>query len=170
MFNILKIILAWFVHVFTALGAFFGVLALFALNQQNYKLALCYMGIAFLIDNVDGTLARLCNVNLFAHHIDGDLLDNIIDFFTYSMIPAVFVLSSPLVPEHYRILSAGLICLASCYQFTQYNAKTEDHFFKGFPSYWNVLILYVLIFSLPADAVFACIVICSIASFIPIKS
>lgn len=169
MIHTLRILLAWSVHLFTACGALCGVLALSAINTHQYVLALCYMGIALLIDMVDGLLARLFKVNLFAYSVDGDLLDNIISFFTYSMIPAVFILSASLVAEPYRLLSAILICFASCYQFTQYDAKTDDHSFKRFPSYWNILVFYAYCFNLPYNLTLALIILCFVASFVPIK-
>ncbi|PHQ81091.1 MAG: phosphatidylcholine synthase [Coxiella sp. (in: Bacteria)] len=160
---------AWMVHIFTALGAFLGLLALAAIYKHHYIIALWYMGAAFVVDNLDGTLARYFRVSEYAAHIDGALLDNIIDFFTYSMIPAVFILASNLIAEPYRILGAALICFASCYQFTQRNAKTKDHFFLGFPSYWNLVIFYAYCWHLPQIVTLGVIIICFIASFVPIK-
>lgn len=167
--NIPKICLAWSVHFFTAFGAFLGLLAVSAINAHQYTVALCYMGIAFLIDNIDGMLARLFKVNLFAYTIDGDLLDNIIGFFNYAMIPAAFILLSSLIDQPYRLLSAALICFASCYQFTQYNAYTEEYFFKGFPSYWNILVFYAYCLDLPQTITLLMIIILFIGSFMPIK-
>jgi phosphatidylcholine synthase len=160
---------AWCVHVFTAFSAFFGLLALAAIYQHHYIDALWYMGAAFVVDNVDGTLARFFNVSKYASKIDGALLDNIIDFFTYSMIPAFFILASSLVAPSYQILCAALICFASCYQFTQRDAKTDDHFFKGFPSYWNILVFYAYVWQFPQVATFWLVVVCFVGSFIPIK-
>lgn len=169
MSNISKIFLAWLVHFLTTCGAFLGLLAILAISTHQYIAALCYMGIAFLIDNIDGMLARLFKVNLFAYTIDGDLLDNIIGFFNYAMVPAAFILLSPLIDPSYRFLAAALICFASCYQLTQYNARTEEQFFKGFPSYWNILIFYTYCLDLPQNITFLLIAICFIGSFIPIK-
>lgn len=162
-------LLAWCVHIFTAFSAFFGLLALAAIDQHHYVTALWYMGIAFIIDNVDGTCARFFRVAQYAYKIDGALLDNIIDFFTYSMIPAFFILASNLLAPSYRILAAALICFASCYQFTQRDAKTEDHFFKGFPSYWNLVIFYAYCWHFSSAATLSVIIICAVGSFIPIK-
>ncbi len=167
--TIIRTLLAWGVHIFTAFSAFFGLLALSAIYHHQYHNALWYMGVAFLIDNVDGTLARFFQVSTFANHIDGALLDNIIDFFTYSMVPAFWVLTSNLVAEPYRIVCAAMICFASCYQFTQRNAKTEDHFFKGFPSYWNILVFYMVCWHLSITLNLWLISICFIGSFLPIK-
>lgn len=160
---------AWCVHIFTAFSAFFGLLALGAIFHHHYIDALWYMGAAFVVDNVDGTCARYFRVTEYAAKIDGALLDNIIDFFTYSMIPAFFILATDMVAPHYRILCAALICFASCYQFTQRDAKTEDHFFKGFPSYWNLVVFYAYCWHIPTTVTLWVIIICAIGSFVPIK-
>ncbi len=169
MTQLARILSAWCVHIFTAFSAFFGLLTLDAIYQHNYINALWYMIASLIIDNVDGTIARFFRVAQFAGKIDGALLDNIIDFFTYSMIPAFFVLASNLIAPQYRILSAALICFASCYQFTQRDAKTEDHFFKGFPSYWNILVLYSYLWQIPQYITLGMVVVCFFGSFIPIK-
>jgi len=161
--------LAWSVHLFTAFSAFFGLLSLNALYHNMYISALWYMGAAFVIDNIDGSLARLANVKRYAAEVDGALLDNVIDFFTYAMLPATFLFTTDLVAEPYRIFAAALICFASCYQFTQHDAKTDDHFFKGFPSYWNILIFYAFCWHLPQILVLWLIICCFVGSFIPIK-
>lgn len=161
--------LAWSAHLFTAFSAFFGLLSLDALYHHHHVMALWYMGAAFVIDNIDGTLARLCNASKYTPNVDGALLDNIIDFFTYAMVPAVFILATDMVPASCKIFAATLICFASCYQFTQRDAKTADHFFKGFPSYWNILIFYVFCWHLPQALALWLIIACFVASFIPVK-
>ncbi len=161
--------LAWSVHLFTAFSAFFGLLSLDALYHKMYIDSLWYMGAAFAIDNIDGSLARLANVRRYATQIDGALLDNVIDFFTYAMVPAAFLIATDLVAAPYKIFAVALICFASCYQFSQRNAKTSDHFFKGFPSYWNILIFYAYCWHLPQVLVLWLIICCFVGSFIPIK-
>lgn len=169
MSHLLRRSLAWSVHLFTAFSAFFGLLALAKIYQHQYISALWYMGAAFFVDNVDGTAARYFKVSVYAAKIDGELLDNIIDFFTYSMIPAFFILASNLVASNLRILCAALICFASCYQFTQRDAKTADHFFKGFPSYWNIVIFYAYCWQFSQTITLWIVVVCFIGSFVPIK-
>lgn len=174
-------IYAWCVHLFTASGAVFGVLAILAATQaysakmhdpSQYiyylKLSFFYIALTILIDAVDGTLARLVDIKKLAP-FDGALLDNIIDFMTYAIIPAVWVYVADVVPDGYKSICIALIVLAACYQFCQTDAKTEDHFFKGFPSYWNLAIFYLIYFELGAAMNIAIIVILFISSFVPIK-
>ncbi|MBK2124579.1 CDP-alcohol phosphatidyltransferase family protein, partial [Fangia hongkongensis] len=152
-------IYAWLVHIFTASGAVFSVLALVStanayaakLNHQHHdyifylKLSFIYIVIAVLIDAVDGTLARRVDIKKLAP-LDGSLMDNIIDFVNYAVVPSVWVYITDIVPDSLKIISVIIIILASCYQFCQLDAKTEDHFFKGFPSYWNLAIYYLIYF------------------------
>ena len=164
-----KKILAYAVHIFTASGAILGIFAIRAINQHNWLTAFLLMGITICIDAVDGTIARRINIKNCTPHIDGALLDNIIDFFTYSLIPSYFVLVSPIFTPPWQFICSSLIILASAYQFTQADAKTPDHFFKGFPSYWNITVFYLFYWqTLPLTNTLI-IILLFILSFIPIK-
>lgn len=136
-------VLAWFVHIFTASGAVLALFAIHGIIQEDYKLVMWIMMLTILIDGCDGTLARLCKVKEVMPEFDGALLDNIIDFLTYVFVSACFLLIGPLLELKWRIVCASIILLTSAFQFCQSDAKTQDHFFKGFPSYWNVLIIYL---------------------------
>ena len=142
-----KKIPAWTVHLLTASGVLIALLTLFEIHNQHYINALWLMCAAIFIDAIDGTLARLVNIKEVIPNIDGALLDNIVDFLNYVVTPCFFILLCPdLVPSPmvWPILIA--VSLSSCYQFTQSDAKTEDHFFKGFPCYWNLVVLYLYVF------------------------
>ena len=173
---------AWFVHLFTASGAVFSVLALTAAVQAyaaklmaNHgdfafylKLSFMYVVIAIIIDAADGTLARRVDIKKLAP-LDGGLMDNIIDFINYAVIPAVWIFITDVVPDGFKIISLSLIILASCYQFCQLDAKTKDHFFKGFPSYWNLAVYYLIYFQFSQITNFIIIIALTILTFIPIK-
>jgi phosphatidylcholine synthase len=160
----------WLVHAFTASGAYIGLLALLAIHQNKLLLAFWLMGGTIIIDAVDGVFARLIKIKLAVPQIDGALLDNIVDFFTYTMIPAFFVLVVPLLPDNlWRFACVIAITLSSAYQFTQVDAKTSDHFFKGFPSYWNIVIFYLFFWQMNPWINFWIIIGLSILSFVPIK-
>lgn len=159
----------WFLHAFTASGAFIGLLALFAIHQENYLRAFWLMGAAIVIDAVDGVFARLIRVKIAVPQIDGALLDNIVDFFTYTMVPAFFLLVNPMVPAGWSYLCAVVITLSSAYQFTQMDAKTLDHFFKGFPSYWNIVVFYLFFCQLSPWINVSIIFLLAVLSFVPIK-
>jgi len=163
-----KTFYAWLVHAFTASGAVLGVLSLYEVYRGNILMAFLYIFLTILIDAIDGTLARLVEVKKYAN-IDGALLDNIIDFLTFVVVPAFMVLTMNIVPLDWRIPCMIMIVLASCYQFTQPDAKTDDHFFKGFPSYWNIAIFYLFYWQTSHTTNIIAIIILTILTFIPIK-
>lgn len=167
--NLLRLIVAWGVHLFTATGAVWGLLAILAIFEGDYKMMIVWMIVAMLVDGFDGMLARWANVKKYADGIDGALLDNILDYLNYVLVPALFIIKAEVLPEPVRLLTACLILLTSAYQFTQTDAKTDDHHFKGFPSYWNVAALYMLLMNLPPWVNFAFLILFNIMVFIPIK-
>ncbi len=160
---------AWLVHGFTATGAIFGLLALDAIGRGKYYYALWMMAGAIFVDAVDGTLARRAQVKAAAPQIDGALLDNLLDYANYVIVPAYFMIAAKLLPYGWRFTSAALVALASAYQFTQVDAKTEDHFFKGFPSYWNIMVMYLYLWETSEwTNLFVVLGLC-VLIFIPVK-
>lgn len=162
-------IAGWLVHAFTASGAFIGILALMAIHEDELLSALWLMGVAIVIDAVDGLLARFIKVKVVVPNIDGALLDNIVDFFNYTIVPAFFILASNLVPPYWRLVCVFIIILSSSYQFTQIDAKTSDHFFKGFPSYWNIAVFYLFFWQMNPVTNLWILILLAIMSFVPIK-
>jgi phosphatidylcholine synthase len=160
---------AWLVHLFTATGAVLGLLILCAIQQQQFLLAFWLMSGTIIIDAADGALARRANTKVAAPRIDGALLDNIVDYVNYVMAPAFFMVQSYLLPDGWRYLAASAVVLASAYQFTQIDAKTEDHFFKGFPSYWNIVVFYLFIWRTAPWTNMTIILVLSVLIFVPIK-
>lgn len=160
---------AWLVHMFTASAAILGLYTLYAIYEGNYILALWLMGATIFIDSVDGTLARRVGVKTAAPRIDGALLDNIVDYLNYVITPAFFLIVSDLLPPHLKVLGASAIVFCSAYQFTQADAKTPDHFFKGFPSYWNIVVFYLFLGHISPWVNLAIITVLAILIFIPIK-
>ncbi len=159
----------WLVHFFTATGAVLGLLCLDAINRPDFKVALWLMGVAILVDAADGTLARLVRIKAAVPQIDGALLDNLIDYLNYVVVPAFFMIAAELLPEGWRFFGASLMVFVSAYQFTQIDAKTEDHFFKGFPSYWNIAVLYLYLWQTSAWTNLAVVLVLSALVFVPIK-
>lgn len=164
---------AWAVHLFTASGAVWGFLAILAIFDLDWRQAILWIILAVLVDGLDGMLARWADVKTHAPGIDGSLLDNILDYLNYVVVPAFFLVQAPnLLPESLRLPAAALILLTSAYQFTQVDAKTdssEDYFFKGFPSYWNVMVLYMLVMGMHPWINLAFVVFFNILVFVPVK-
>jgi phosphatidylcholine synthase len=165
-------IYAYGVHLFTATGAVWGLLALMAVFKHEWRLTILWMILAMFVDGFDGMLARRADVKTYAKNIDGALLDNIIDYLNYVVVPALFLLETDFLPVGFKLIGACAVLLTSAYQFTQVDAKTDethDYFFKGFPCYWNVLVLYMLVMGLNPWINLAITVACNILIFVPIK-
>ena len=163
-------LLAWAVHIFTASAAFVGVLTLVKIYHQQYLHALWLMGITVVIDAVDGSFARLVRVKKILPMIDGALLDNIVDYVNYVITPSFFLLVKPdMLPSTFAIAIVIGITITSSYQFCQADAKTPDHFFKGFPCYWNFAIFYMFIFNTSMTSNALLLATLCILIFVPIK-
>lgn len=168
--HFIHILLAWSVHIFTASAAFVGLYTLVKIHQHEYRYALWLMAIAILIDAVDGTMARLVNVKSFAPKTDGALLDNIVDYLNYVITPCFFLyVKSDMLPPNVTLAIIIAIIITSSWQFCQADAKTPDHFFKGFPCYWNFAVFYMFIFasSMTLNAIILSIL--CILIFVPVK-
>ncbi len=167
--NLSRRLLGWMIHAFTASGAFVGLLSLLAIYQRNWLLALWLMGATIFIDAIDGMFARMVKIKEVIPEIDGALLDNIVDFFTYTLLPCFFLLVTDLLPDYWRILCVMVITFSSAYQFTQIDAKTTDHFFKGFPSYWNIAVFYLFFWQMAPITNMIILFSLALLSFVPIK-
>ncbi|WP_133127232.1 phosphatidylcholine synthase [Legionella nagasakiensis] len=161
---------AWAVHIFTASAVFVGLLSLVKIYQHQYVLALWLMALTVVIDSVDGSLARLVRVKEVLPKIDGTLLDNMVDYLNYVVTPSFFLLVKPdMLPSDYALWLIFALTLASAYQFCQDDAKTPDHFFKGFPCYWNFAVFYMFIFDTSMTTNAWIIGILCFLIFVPIK-
>jgi phosphatidylcholine synthase len=157
---------SWSVHLFTASGAVLGFFALISIATGNLGNATLLMLAALFIDGIDGTLARAARVSEHTPQINGRRLDDIVDYLNFVIVPAVFLWAAGSV-AHAIWLTAPI--LASAYGFSREDAKTEDDFFLGFPSYWNILAIYLWLFSVGPVAGTVWVVTLSIAVFVPIK-
>jgi phosphatidylcholine synthase len=165
----LRVLLAWGVHLFTASGAVWGFLALLAIFEHDWRRAILWMIVAMLVDGFDGMLARWFDVKTYARGIDGALLDNILDYINYVVVAALFLVEADFLPQGWKLAGACSILLTSAYQFTQVDAKTADHHFKGFPSYWNVMVLYMLLMDLNPWLNLGVLLLLNVLVFVPVK-
>jgi phosphatidylcholine synthase len=158
------------VHLYTASGSVLGLLIVFAAFEGEIRTAL-WLGLATLfIDGTDGMLARHFRVKETIPWFDGALLDNIVDYLTYVFAPIVLLWTAGYLPDGaLGRLVAALPLLASCYQFCRVDAKTSDHFFLGWPSYWNVLAFYVIVLDLGKLVTAGVLVLFAVLVFVPIR-
>lgn len=164
-----RIVAAWSVHALTASTAVFGFLAILELMARQWQTAVIWMGLAIIVDSVDGALSRRVGVSRVLPGFDGALLDNIVDYQTYVLVPAFFVYQAELAPPAWLLFTPAFMLMTSGYQFAQAHAKTSDHYFLGFPSYWNVVVVYLLLLGLPPVANLLILLTCGVLVFVPIK-
>jgi phosphatidylcholine synthase len=162
-------LLAWLAHLYTALGlvcaAGMAVLIVRG-GDASFRGAFALMMVATAIDATDGWLARRARVRDVLPGFDGSALDNLIDFHTYTSLPLMLIWRCGVLPGGLGWLLL-LPLLASAYGFAQVNAKTDDGFFLGFPSYWNIVAYYLYVLPPPAWVSVALITTCAVLTFIP---
>ncbi len=160
---------ALLVHLFTATGAVFAMLAMLAAVDQKWDLMFLWLVVAFAVDGIDGPLARRYDVKKNAPEFDGVLLDLIIDYLTYVFVPAYALFKSGLMPGWTGWFAIIVITFASAMYFADTRMKTKDYSFAGFPGCWNMVVL--VLFALKPDFYVMAVLIAVIAAtmFLPIK-
>jgi phosphatidylcholine synthase len=162
-------LLAWLVHFYTACGALIAFACVFRIEQNDFRNLFWLMSLAVVIDASDGTLARAARVRERIPWFDGDRLEDIIDYANYVIVPGLFMVHAQLLPEQDAFWIAALPLIASAYGFCQREAKTPDHFFLGFPSYWNLVGFYLYVLQTPRWVNGFTIIILSLLVFVPIR-
>lgn len=162
-------IFAWLVHLYTASGAVVGLFTLLAVQESNFRLAFFLTAIAVIIDATDGALARAARVKEVLPWFDGALLDNLVDYLNYVIVPCLLALRAELLPVQDALWLAALPVLSSAYGFCQRDAKTADHFFLGFPSYWNIVFFYLYALNTALWINAFLIIVLSILVFVPVR-
>ncbi len=164
-----RLILAWLVHLYTACGAVIAFACIVLIEQNEFQNLFWLMSLAVAIDASDGTLARAVGVKQQIPWFDGDRLEDTIDYANYVIVPALFLFRAHLLPEQDAFWIAALPLIASAYGFCQHDAKTPDHFFLGFPSYWNLLAFYLYVLQTPHWVNGFSVIILSFLVFVPIR-
>jgi phosphatidylcholine synthase len=165
----LALVFAWLVHFYTALGVALAFGALWLIVQGSIRQAFWLMAMAVAIDATDGTLARTARVKERIHWFDGDRLEDIVDYLNYVLVPAFLLVRAQLLPSDHSLWLAMLPLLASAYGFCHKEAKTSDHYFLGFPSYWNIVVFYFYVLQTPPWLNALVLVLCSGLVFVPIR-
>jgi phosphatidylcholine synthase len=162
-------LLAWLVHLYTALGLVCAAGMAVVIVQggdTRFRHAFLLMMVATAIDATDGWLARRARVKDVLPGFDGAALDNLIDFQTYTTLPLLLIWRADLLPGGLAWLLLVPL-LASAYGFSQTEAKTDDGFFLGFPSYWNIVAFYLFALHPQPSVSIGLITICSVLTFVP---
>ena len=162
-------ILPWIAHLYTATGAVIALLATGLTFAHNFRGVFIYMVIATFVDSTDGFLARAFKVKERLPNFDGAKLDDIIDYLMYAFIPALVVWQADMVPVAFPICAA--MVLSSAYGFAQGDAKVggDDYYFTGFPSYWNIVVVYLHVLQLSQLTNAIILATLAVLVFVPIR-
>tara|TARA_R110002094_G_scaffold84636_1_gene88920 strand:+ start:87 stop:782 length:696 start_codon:yes stop_codon:yes gene_type:complete len=160
---------ALLVHLLTASGAVFAMLAMLAAVDQNWSLMFLWLVVAFFVDGIDGPLARRYDTKANAPIFDGVLLDLIIDYLTYVFVPAYALFKSGLLPGWTGWIAIIVITFASAMYFADNRMKTKDYSFSGFPGCWNMVVLVLFAIQPSFWVSLALVAVLAVAMFFPVK-
>jgi len=169
-YSIFQKTLAWSVHIFTASGLIAGFMALLAMHEHDVRTAMFWLILAFIIDGIDGTFARLFKVKEVLPQMDGKTIDYVVDFANFAIIPAYIFYQSDLVFPEWRLPLTSLILLISALYYGKTGMVSEDNYFIGFPVLWNMIVYFLIfVFDLSYGFNAFIIVLFAIAHFVPLK-
>ncbi len=159
----------WAVHLYTALGSVIGLLALLAGARGDVQEAFLWLCAALAVDASDGALARLVGVKEVVPEYDGAELDDIVDYLNFVVVPVFLMLQMGLLSGPLGYATGGAALLSSAYRFCHADAKTPDHFFTGFPSYWNIVAFYLFVFDVGPGVGALVIGVLAVLVFAPLR-
>jgi len=157
------------VHVFTALGAVCGLLAALAAFDGAWERMYAWLGLALLIDGVDGSFARLTKVEERLPRFSGERLDLVVDYVTYVFVPALALLRAGFLDGWLGLILAAAILLSSLYHFTDLASKGDDYSFIGFPAVWNIVAFYLFALDVAQWATYIIVAACVVLTFVPMR-
>ncbi len=158
----------WAVHLFTGLGAVCALFAVMAVMEGAATTAFLWLGIALLIDGVDGPVARAVQVKQHLPRFSGEIIDLVIDYLTYVFVPVLLLMYGARLPEGHVHGLAALILLSSLFHFADTESKAGDFAFVGFPAIWNIVAFYVFALDMGKAATTILIFACVAATFVPL--
>lgn len=142
MFRLKDKLLAWGVHVFTSLGLLCAFMAIIAIDQQDWRSCFIWLFLCFIIDSLDGSLARKFNVSAVLPNMDGKNIDYVIDFTTYALIPAIFFYKAEMVEAHLMMPALVVMLISSALYYGKVGMVEDEQYFVGFPVLWNFVVFF----------------------------
>lgn len=162
-------VIAWAVHAFTLTGLVWATLAVVALLEGRPHWMWLWLGIALVVDGVDGNMARKHRIKEVVPWFNGAVVDNIVDYLTWTAIPTAFmVMYLPLGPRSLEIVLAILVLVSSMFCYANEAAKSGDYYFVGFPAAWNIVAVLLWVWNAPMAVCIAAIVIFSAMTLVPL--
>ncbi|HTQ83210.1 MAG TPA: CDP-alcohol phosphatidyltransferase family protein [Pseudolabrys sp.] len=160
---------AFAVHIFTACGAALALLALILGTGGHWTAMFFCLGLALIVDGVDGPLARAFNVAEVLPRWSGVTLDLVVDFVTYVFVPAFAIAASGLLPNALAIAAGATVTVSGALYFADREIKTHDNYFKGFPVVWNLAAFYLYVLEPPPWLAAAGVFALAVLTFAPIR-
>jgi phosphatidylcholine synthase len=140
---------AFAIHVLTASGTAVGLLALILATGGHWAAMFFVLGLALVIDGIDGPLARVFKVKQTLPRWSGEALDFVVDYVTYVFVPAYAIAASGLLPDMMAIPAGAIVCITGALYFADREMKTDDNYFRGFPAVWNLAAFYLYLLEPP---------------------
>jgi phosphatidylcholine synthase len=160
---------AFAVHVLTAVGAALALLALIFATGGHWAAMFLCLGLALIVDALDGPLAREFDIARVLPRWNGEALDLVVDYTAYVFVPAYAIVASGLLPEATAVLAGIIVVVCGALYFADRDMKTVDFHFRGFPAVWNVPAFYLYVLQPPAWVAFAAIVVLALLSFARVR-
>ena len=160
---------AFTIHIFTACGAALGLLALILATGGHWAAMFVCLGLALVVDGIDGPMARAFNVAELLPRWSGEGLDFVVDYITYVFVPAYAIAASGFLPDALTIPAGLIIVITGALYFADREMKTRENYFRGFPAVWNLAAFYLYILAPPSWVAAGAIAALAILTFVPIQ-
>ncbi len=165
----MKYLSVWAVHLLTASGAAFALVAAVAAADKSWQVVFLFLGLAMIIDGVDGPIARKLDVKGRLPWFDGATLDLVVDFTTYVLVPALVLSLSDLLPQPYATGAGIVVALVGALYFADKRMKTADQAFRGFPAVWNAVVYQLMVYKFPEAVTILIILVFAVLTFLPVE-
>jgi len=160
---------AFLVHILTASGAALALLALLAATRGDWAMMFIWLGVALVVDAIDGPIARAIEVADMLPRWSGEVLDLVVDFTTYVFVPAYAIATSQLMPGALSLAAGLVVAVTGTLYFADRNMKTADNFFQGFPAVWNLIVFYLLLLKPGPMTCASVIALFAVLTFVPVR-
>jgi phosphatidylcholine synthase len=160
--------LVFLVHLLTASGAAFSLLALVAAIEWHWPQMFGWLAVALFVDGIDGILARKLRAAETWPRFSGDTLDLVVDYLGYVLVPAFAIATGAILPPSLEMAAAAAILISSAIYFADRKMKTENWYFRGFPATWNLIAFYLFLLRPDPRVALAVVIVFVALTFLPV--
>ena len=164
-----KYLSVWAVHLLTASGAGFALAAAIAAASGSWQLVFLFLGLAMIVDGVDGPIARKVHVAERLPWFNGATLDLVVDFTTYVLVPALVLSLSDLLTQPFAIGAGIVVAVVGALYFADTRMKTTEQAFRGFPAVWNAVVYQLMVYKFPELVTLLIVAAFAVLTFVPVE-